>query len=917
MSESRAGQDGGSLGAELVRNPEDGVETTKLSAFRFRPPLQRVEIIKRSELLDRLDAAAFGRLILFQAPAGYGKTTLLAQWWESLNERGVRAAWLALDEDSRAPVGFVTQLIQAVALSGLDVGELATAVQQAADARAARIVLKALLERLDAAAGRQVVILDDYHLAQSPEIDDLLELVVRRMADRGVLVIATRRRPQVALTALRAQGQLREFGVGELRFSPVEMSVLLGGEIEDERLQSLAERSEGWPIAVQLARLWARDESTSGRRLSAAVGAGEELANYLTTQVFDGLPEPLRIFLLEMSAFARFDSTLADVVRGATDSLGLMEQLKHRNMLMIPTDPDGVWYRQHHLISDFLGVRRRELGPDRLSEIHARASVWFEQHGLQIDAVRHAASAGDSARAVRLVEEADCIRLCLVEGVFRVQSLFALLKPEEIERSARLRLAKAVVLFKQGRLKEGGDELDPAERQAALSSISDSHVLRKELLIVKALKAAYRGDYLADADRQAFEALIEAEPKVQVWLRGFLKNLLSLSLLRQGEVARAGPCAWESFRDFEDCGNLYGCAFMSFHLGTIYIVQGRLREAQAVLEGAERIARERFDENASLLALAQLIMARVAYEGNDLDRAADLFGKSFQTVMASEGWPEIWEIGFSLAADLAMARGDRGAAEAVLAEGGEVARAREAPRAAFLFLAKAARIMAREGRAQEARAAVSEIARLQADHAELPWAELDEIALARGHAALVEDARLVDLEALSDLSRRAASQGRLRSSLRADVLRSLAWFELGRLDQAVDLIGAVLQHAQESGHRRLFLDEGARMAALLRETLKRSGPRSSANAAFLHALLASFSGAASADERDRLLGLLTPREREILRELTRGVPNKVIARALDLSENAVKFHLKKIYRKLDVVGRGMAIAVANKLELCG
>lgn len=899
----------------IEQQAEAASETIRASSFRFRPPLQRVEIIQRSALLDQLDAAAAGRMILLRAPAGYGKTTLLAQWWESLNERGVRGAWLALDEDSRAPVGFVAQLIQAVALAGLDVGELSTAAQQSTDLTAARSALKSLLERLDGAPGRLVMILDDYHLAQSPEIDDLLELVVRRLADGATLVIATRRRPGVALAALRAQGQLRELGVDQLRFSSVEMSCLLGGEIENERLQSLAERTEGWPIALQLARLWARGGGLGGEP-GAASGAGEDLGDYLTTQVFAGLPEALRTFLLEMSAFARFNSALADVVRGATDSLSLMDQLKHRNMLMIPADPDGVWYRQHHLISDFLDARRHELGPDRLAEVQARASVWFERQGLLLDAVRHAAAAGDGARAIGLVEDADCIRLCLIEGIHRVQSLFDLLTPEEIAGAARLRLTKAVVLFKQGKLKEGGDELQAAERQAALVSPPHSPGFCRDLLIVKALRAAYCGEYLADADRQAFEALIDAEPKVRTWLRGFLKNLLCLSLLRQGETERAELCAWDSIRDFDECGNPYGCAFMSYHLGTIYIIQGKLSDARAVLEGAERLALERFDGNASMLALARLIMARVAYEANDIDRAADLHASSLQTVINSEGWPEIYEIGFSLAADLAMVKGDRRAAEAVLVQGSEVARGRQAARAEFLFRAKAVRILAREERAQEAAAAVSELVRLQAGHAGLLWAEQDEIALARGHAALVEDARLVDLDALSALSRRATAQGRSRSALRADILRALVWFDLGRLDQAVDLIDGVLQRAQVDGHRRLFLDEGARMAALLRETLKRSQTRSSTIAAFLHELLASFSDLTNPDERDRLLGLLTPREREILRELSRDVPNKLIARALDLSENAVKFHLKNIYRKLGVIGRSMAIAVTSKLELC-
>lgn len=897
---------------------EERSDRTQLSSFRFRPPLQRIEIIKRSVLLDHLDDAAAGRLILLHAPAGYGKTTLLAQWWESLSERGVRAAWLALDEDSRAPVGFVAQLIEAVALSGLDVGELATAAQQSADLRAARGALKALLDLLDATAGRQVVILDDYHLAQSPEIDDLLDLVVRRMSDRTNLVIATRRRPGLALATLRARGQLRELGAGELRFSSGEMSVLLGGEIADERLQSLAERSEGWPIALQLARLWARGGDGAGGEPSAPFDAGEDLADYLTTQVFVGLPGQLRTFLLEMSAFARFSGALADAVRGATDSLGLMEQLKHRNMLMIPADPDGVWYRQHHLISEFLAARRFELGQDRLTEIHARASAWFEQRGMLVEAVRHAAAAGQRARAVVLVEAADCIRLCLVEGVHRTQSLFATLTPDEIEASPRLRLAGALVLFKQGRLKAGGDALEAAERQATHAAAASAAALREDLLILKALQAAYLGEYLADADeRRAFEALADA-PGRQPWLRGFVNNMLCLSHLRQGEMAPAELCVREADRYFEDSGNPYGCAFMSLHRGTINIVQGRLHDALAALERAERLARTRLDGNASVLALAHLLMAKIAYEADQIERAAELIGGSLQTVIASEGWPEIYEIGFSVAADLAVAKGDRAGAESILARGDEVVRDRQASRAALLFLAKRVRMMAREGRGAEAQAAVSELDGLRSDLGVLMWSELDEMVLARAHAALAEGAALVDLDAVTRVSRQAVSQGRIHSALRADVLRALTLFELGRVDEAVELIDDTLERGHANGYRRLFLDEGARMAALLREALKRSGvgPRSSLIAGFLPELLAGFTGATPADERARLVEALTPREREILRELSRGVPNKLIARALDLTENAVKFHLKNIYRKLGVVGRDMAVAVSNRLELC-
>jgi LuxR family maltose regulon positive regulatory protein len=840
---------------------------------------------------------------------------LLAQWWDSLTSRGASASWLALDEDSREAPDFVAQLVQAVALAGMEAGELLVAAGQAADVRAARAVLKDLVDAIDRSGLPLVLILDDYHLARGPETDDLLDLFVRRLPERARLVIATRRRPGLLLSTLRVQGRLCEFGAGELRFSDQEVQALLDNEIEDERLRDLAEQSEGWPIALQLARLWVRDKGPAAGDLSAASASGGDFADYLTTQVFAGLPGSLRTFLLEVSIFARFNAELADAARDASDSVVLMAQLKPFDMLMIAADRNGLWHRQHRLVSDFLAARRWELGPERLAGLNARASIWFEERGLWIDAARHAAAAGDRARVVRLVEDADCIRLCLEEGVHRAEALFSLLAPGEINRSARLRLARALMFMKQGRLRDGEEDLSAAERNPP-SAADRLAAFREDLLIVKALRDGWRSEPSPEDERRALEETIEDARHRRPWLRGLVNNVLCMSLLRDGHAARGETCALEAIRYFTESGNRYACVFMGIHLGTIHLAQGRLDAARAVLEQAEALALEAFEGDHSLLALVRVPMAAAAYDAGEIDRATDLIQSSLATMATSEGWPEVYELGFCVASDLALVSGDLDRAKNILAEGAQIVRARQAPRAVLPFLAKGARIMAREGRLQEAKTFLAETDRLLAVERGLGWWELDELVLAKAQTALAEAADLVDLSALEDLSRRASAQNRLRSALRADALRAVTWSEQGLLNDALALIGAVLHRARAQGRRQLFFEEGPRMAELLRQALKRGVAGSDEAARWLVDLLAGFSDLAPADERQRLLCLLTSRERDILRELCLGGSNKVIARALDLTENAVKFHLKNIYRKLGVVGRVMAIAIAGKLGLC-
>lgn len=891
----------------------------RVGLFRLQPPQQLVHLVHRPALLEGLDEVLQRRLVLLQAPAGYGKTTLLAQWWNSLGSRGIKAAWLTLDEDSRIAAEFLTYVIHAVAAVGIDVGELATATLHSAEPSAPRTELNALLYELERVEGSVVLILDDYHLAQSVQTDGLLDMFIRRMPENVHVVVASRLRPGLTLPVLRAQGQVREFGATQLRFSLNEaFDLLRPQEVSDENITVLAARTEGWPIALQFAALWVREHQDAQGLLQSFSGSVDDMADYLATQVFADLPEHLQTFLLETSLFDQFGSELADAVRGASNSMLLMEELKRANILLIPVDRERVWFRHHHLFSEFLAARRGRLGEAKEKMLQQSASRWFESRGSMLEAIRHARTGGEHARVVRLVKQAGCVRLCLEEGISRAQSIFSLLRPAEIEASAHLRLARSLLCFKEGKFQAGDAELDAARKMAKLGlDTLDEDSFRNDLLIVEMLRAGYGDTQQAAEDYDVLDALSAANRDTDPWLSGLLNNLLCVHFLRWGDIGRTELCVHKALGYFRDAGSLYGCLFMNFHLATLSLAQGHLSKAANALHVAEELTFTQFGGNTSLLAITQTLMAEIDYERNEVTRATELLDENLAIIAVSEGWAEIYASGYGTAALLYSARGDAAYAERVLDRGMELMLARGLPTLGCLLMARRAAILSRAGRLQEANAWLAKAEQVQFQGGNLTWVEADEISIARARIALAGGSADAAVDILETLAVEAEVLGHVRSTLRANTLRALALSVLQRPDDAATALIGVLDRARTEGFRRIFIDEGPQMANFLREMIGRKGAGniSSANLDFVAELLASFGELTRGDERARLLSALTPREREILRVLLRNVANKVIARSLDLNENAVKFHLKNIYRKLGVASRAMAVTVAEKLNL--
>jgi LuxR family maltose regulon positive regulatory protein len=888
--------------------------------FRFSPPQQHVHLISRPTLTAALEEGLHQRLVLLQAQAGYGKSTLLAQWRETLTARGVRVVWLTLDEDGRAAANFVSGIMLAAAIAGCEVASVAAAARQPTEAQSLqslRSALSTMLAELERTLEPVVFILDDYHLAQTSQTDALLDLFVRRMPESVHLVLASRARPGLALPQLRAQGQFSELGADQLRFSTDEAFELLRAHLRDDEIVDLVARLEGWPIALQLAAVWVRHHGGGAGLFEAFSGSLDAMGDYLATQVFAQLPDHLQVFLLETSIFDRFNSRAADAARGSMDSALLMEEVRRFDSLLIPVDKTRIWWRHHRLVAEFLASRPGQLGADRLQRLHEAASNWFEAEGVLLEAVRHARAAQDRARMVALIEGAGCVRLCLQAGFARARTLFAFLTPAEIEASARLRLVDALALFQDGKLPAGDHQLAQVRRIAQSATFGGSEAFRSDLLLVEAMRAGYGEGLPSAANHAALHTLCARNRDTDPWFGGFLNNIGCVLDLRRGEIESARLCGQTALGYFRAALNDYGCIFMNVHLGKVAIAEGRLTAANHHLHAAENLVLEHFPRNMSVLAIVRTVMAEIAYARNNIAQAVDLLNESLTTIATSEGWPELYAGVYATSALLALAQGDSNAAEATLASATSLLGARTLPQLNLFLLACRANLLTRTGRLAQATAILVEIEAGLAASEIVTWAARDEYAFAKARLHLVAAEPDQALHILEGVENEARRQGRIRSANRAETLRVLALAALGQDEAAAQTLLGVVARTSGEGERRLFIDEGPAMAEQLRGLTRRrnTAQLSPETLEFIADLLTGFAKLTQTDGKTRLLATLTKRECDILRQLVRGGSNKVIARAIGLNENAVKFHMKNIFRKLGVTGRAMAVAMAEKLEL--
>ena len=352
--------------------------------------------------------------MLVAAPAGFGKTTLLAQWLAADGSQ-CRVAWLALDPGDADLRQFLIHLVAAIQVADPEVGVEALALLEAGGATPPEDVLVSLINDLDVLAGSTVVALDDYHVIDAAAIHEAVAFLLDNLPPQVTLAMTTRADPPLPLSRLRARGELVEVRAADLRFTPEEaeafLNEVMGLQLEPALVAALEARTEGWAAGLQLAALSARTHAAAAEGsgdvagfVAAFSGSHRFVLDYLVEEVLGGQPDEVREFLLDTSVLDQMTGALCDALTGRGDGQGMLETLERGNLFVVPLDDERRWYRYHHLFADALRARLAAGYADRVSELHAAASRWLAENGLLSDAVRHAIVSGDHEHAADLVE---------------------------------------------------------------------------------------------------------------------------------------------------------------------------------------------------------------------------------------------------------------------------------------------------------------------------------------------------------------------------------------------------------------------------------------------------------------------------------------------------------------------------------
>ncbi|MEP7239852.1 MAG: LuxR C-terminal-related transcriptional regulator [Devosia sp.] len=889
---------------------------TPLVATKLFVPKLRPGLVERPRLSERLRRGTQSKLTLVSAPAGFGKTTLLAEWLARTGQDH-RVAWLSLDETDDDAMAFWSHLVAALQkaadAAGVDFPDMQP-VGQSPDSFLAK-----LLNGLSAMPVDIALVLDDYHLISQPQIETGLSFLLEHLPPQIHLVISTRADPALPLGGLRARGELVEIRSTDLRFTPEEASTYLHGakdlSLTAKDVAVLGERTEGWIAALQLAVLSLEGRDDPAAFIAGFAGSDRYIVDYLVEEVLQRLPDNVRRFLFRTCFLGRLSGPLCDAVTAASGGKAMLDALDRQNLFVVPLDDRRQWYRYHHLFADVLLAHLSDEARAELPLLHRRASDWYEQQGERFDAIQHALLADDLERAAELIELATPeMQKNRGEAILRGWS--------RVLPKALVRNRPVLGIGFVGALVSYGDFDGIEERLrdielglAALANaaphsivvIDQSQLPRMSgaVELYRAALAQVRGDVAGIIEHA--QRVLDLAPSDDDVGRAAGSSMLGIAYWSQGKLEPA-RLAWTIGRDgLQRAGHIPDVLGVSLALADINRAQGRLSAAVAVCEEALQLA---------AMAHGQVLRGTADMHAglSDLYRERNDFGAAHQHLSRSQelgeqaGLPQHpyrWRVA---AAMLRRDEGDLDGAVDLLNEAERLYVSDFFPHVRPVAAIRA-RLWIAQGRIDDALRWRREHA-LDADDQLTYLREFEHITLAR--LLLAQDsggetaARLLDR-----LLEQATANGRSGSAIEISMLRSLTYRADSDLTAPLVPLERALSLAEPEHYVRLFVDSGERMATLLKAALKRG-----ITPAYTRQLLAVFgSPDRNAAPHPDLIEPLSDRELDVLRLLRSELGGPEIARELMISLNTMRTHTKNIYEKLGVNNRRSAVHRAREMSL--
>jgi LuxR family maltose regulon positive regulatory protein len=882
-----------------------------LSTKLFIPPL-RSEHVSRTHLVEQLNSGLNGKLTLISAPAGFGKSSLVSEW---VNQNRRPTAWITLDKNDNDLRRFLAYLVASLQSINIDVEEQLPENHPTLQYIKIEDILIPLINQIANTPGEYSLVLDDYHLIQNQEDHTALAFLLENLPPTMHLVIASRADPPLPLTTLRARGQLTEIRAAQLGFSVEDGERLLNQiqalDLPKESIQTLIGRTDGWIAALQMVSIAIQGKSDISDYIQGVTGNQDYIADFLTTEVIQQQPADIQDFLLKTSLLDRLSGPLCNALTGRSDSQTILKGLRRENLFILPLDDQSEWFRYHHLFADLLRQRLSQNNAELIPALHLKASEWFESQILIIEAVDYAFRGQHIDRAAAIIEQNAAATLASSEIKSFIDWVEKL--PESIileKESLCIDYAWALLVSR--------DESDTAEKLIVQVDLKNDQ-LRGRLNVVKSMLAISQRKILESVElaQQAFDQIPESDQFYRQIAAWNLSAMLFISGDHPGGINMLKEVARLSLIN----QNLLVAIIALTRLGSIYMQEGDLEQAEGYFKQAIGIKSENQTRSLPASCEAILGLGKLAWERYELETAQRYITEGLEL---SKRWRAVADISSYVAlTHLHQSLGDDESASQNIQIARDIAVQTTSMDTDDHFVAsQTAHLSIRQGdlkavemwaaeRGLQAAAKTKDFNETQISGTEIVlFYEL--IVFARYLLANKRDSEALTL--LDKLLPALKKLGHRVKELEIQILQTLGLGSQGKIDQALDILGKLLNDPKSAGFKRVFMDEGPPLVKLIKIALDQG----------LESKLGQEIIDFRADQTERssqskdLLGRTDPlskRELEVLQRLLSELTVPEIAEELHIAVSTLRTHIKNIYSKLAVHSRFEATTKARDLDL--
>jgi LuxR family maltose regulon positive regulatory protein len=890
----------------------------QLLATKILRPRPATGLIERQRLSALAVQVPEKQLTIIKAGAGFGKTSLALSWAQSLEEKGHRVAWFSVDAEDNEPTHLLFYFAHALRHACAELGSEVIDLIREGPLSLPQTIASTLINDLTNVDDEVVLFLDDYHLLTDPEAHKVMSFFIKRAPFNFHLVFTTRSAPDLALAKIRAQNQLLEVDEFALRFTLDETAEFLDraglNQLETRDVRALHAKTEGWPAILRIiASTKFKSTAVLKEFISGLSGSARPISLYLQ-EMLDGLPLDMVQFMLRTSILDRFSASLGAAVTSIQASGDFLESIEQRQLLLMPLDNDGRWYRYHPLLAGYLRERLEAEHGDEIAVLQLRAALWFAAQEMWAEAVQYAIWAGDIKQAADWAEKAA---MALVK---RGDMLTLLGWPLALRGQIRSRLAIAWGLTLAMRFDEALRLIGEIEVDLDRPDQATSDALSCECNVIKSVVIA-----LQDNSEKAL-AIAEACLAQQLkdsWNANVASNVARFGYWKAGDVRSFYATPWVPFSAEESKWNIFASVYRLCLEGLMEMDQARADRADQYYDEAMGLAEQHVGPNSVCAALPASLIALRHYHRGDLKAAEDLVIDRMPLIRAA-GMLECVAPAYECLIKIAAYRDNIVHAFALLEEAESLAEERGWGRLLAMAQLWRLRFFLGEDRLSEAGACLDRLEELERAYpapVRCAWSSIRLIAKVGRASMAVANNDLHDaIQLLTSARQETVEAKQLHRALLIAVQLSTTLLQAGDVVAAHGVFQDAMRAAAAGKMGQLILDGGPQIEHLLASF--QDSPRNKLNpelTSYAKDLMARWrerhGPQATQKAQTSLAQSLSVRERNIISLIAHGQSNKEVARDLGISPETVKSHMKHIFEKLEVEKRTQAVARAQSLGL--